>query len=38
MADRRHRAARTLSELCLMGQILFLVGGPKLVQTVWRLR
>lgn len=38
MPDKRHRAARTLSELCLMGQILFLVGGPKLVHTVWRFR
>lgn len=29
--------ARTGS-FCLMGQILFLIGGPRLVAAVWRFR
>lgn len=32
----KHKAAK--GELCLLGQILFLLGGPTLVARVWRFR
>lgn len=38
MPDKRHRTARALSEWCLMGQILFLLGGPRLVNLFWKWR
>lgn len=31
-----HKVAK--GELCLMGQILFLIGGPTLVARLWRWR
>lgn len=36
MPDKRHRTARALSDLCLLGQILLLIGGPKLVRFARR--
>lgn len=37
----RYRAASNMArkgELCMMGQILFLLGGPSLVARFWKLR
>jgi len=37
----RYRAASKAARdgsLCLMGQILFLLGGPRLVAALWRFR
>lgn len=31
-----HKAAR--GSFCLMGQILLLIGGPRLMALVWRFR
>lgn len=35
-AKIRHAAAK--GELCLVGQIAFLLGGPTLVARLWRFR
>lgn len=38
---RRYRAASNMArdgKLCLMGQVLFVLGGPSLVARVWKWR